>query len=140
MLNSSQSLEILSTLALDLTKEEIIDDIIIKRFKYFYPYFPMNMHRKVLLDKKGGNPISISVLKYLLKNDFDIFHCHTMGHLGNTVHLASKIKSETNLMIGASLSDVSPSSSTFSSNEFSGVSESSIFFRKESTFSSSDPK
>jgi len=90
--NNSYITEILSTRALDPTPNETIDEIFIKRFKYFYPYFPLNSTQKMALDKKGGNPISIPLMKYLLSNDFDIYHSHTMGHLGNSVYLASKIK------------------------------------------------
>jgi glycosyltransferase involved in cell wall biosynthesis len=92
LIANSHSLEILSTRALDSTPLETIEEILIKRFKYFYPYLPLNASQKASLDKKGGNPVSIPIFRYLLKNDFDIFHSHTMGHLGNTVYTASKIK------------------------------------------------
>ncbi|MCP4179485.1 MAG: glycosyltransferase family 4 protein [bacterium] len=84
--------EILSTRALDNTEYEKIDNIPIKRFKYLYPYFPLNSIQKHALDKKGGNPISIPLFRYLKNTQFNIYHSHTMGHLANTVYLISKLK------------------------------------------------
>ena len=84
--------DIICTKALDKRYKEVVDDLNIERYKYFYPYIPLRHKQKLSLDKKGGNPISIPIFNTLLKKKYDILHCHTMGHLGNSVYLASKIK------------------------------------------------
>ena len=50
--------EILCTAALDKTGTETVEGITIRRFPYFYPYFPMPAKDKLALDKKGGNPLT----------------------------------------------------------------------------------
>ena len=92
LFKSGHTPEVLSTKALDSTSNEIVEHIKIKRFNYFYPYLPLKADNKSALDKKGGNPISTSLFKYIKKRDYDILHSHTMGHLGNSVYLLSKLK------------------------------------------------
>ena len=77
--------EILCTSALDKVGIEIVEDIPIKRFPYFYPYFPMPKKDKLALDKKGGNPFSIKLLQALKNNNYDIFHIHAGSRLANCV-------------------------------------------------------
>ena len=75
--------EIICTSALDKAGEEIIDGITIRRFPYFYPYFPMPQKDKSALDKKGGNPFSPELLRCLENGNFDIFHIHAGGRIAN---------------------------------------------------------
>ena len=77
--------EILCTAALDKVGIETIDGIIIRRFPYFYPYFPMPECDKLALDKKGGNPFSPSLLKCLKNGSYDVFHIHAGARLANCV-------------------------------------------------------
>ncbi|MBO7146809.1 MAG: glycosyltransferase family 1 protein, partial [Lentisphaeria bacterium] len=56
--------EIICTAALDHVECEVIDGITIKRFPYIYPYFPMPEKDKLLLDKKGGNPLTPELMRY----------------------------------------------------------------------------
>ena len=84
--------EILCTAALDKIGTEVIEGITIRRFPYFYPYFPMPGKDRLALDKKGGNPFSPELMKALQKGKFDIFHIHAGGRLANyTLRLAKKI-------------------------------------------------
>ena len=84
--------EILCTAALDKIGTEVIEGITIRRFPYFYPYFPMPEKDRLALDKKGGNPFSPELMKALQKGKFDIFHIHAGGRLANyTLRLAKKI-------------------------------------------------
>ena len=84
--------EILCTAALDKVGTEVIEGITIRRFPYFYPYFPMPEKDRLALDKKGGNPFSPELMKALQKGKFDIFHIHAGGRLANyTLRLAKKI-------------------------------------------------
>ena len=76
--------EILCTAALDKAGTECIDGITIRRFPYFYPYFPMPGKDKLALDKKGGNPFSPLLMKTLKSGNFDIFHIHAGARLANS--------------------------------------------------------
>ncbi len=53
--------EILATSALSLPGEEVRDGVRIRRFRYFYPYFPLPGKDRLALDKKGGSPYSPSL-------------------------------------------------------------------------------
>lgn len=76
--------EILCTAALDKVGTETVDGITIRRYPYFYPYFPMPGKDKLALDKKGGNPFSPQLLKALRDGKYDIFHIHAGARLANS--------------------------------------------------------
>jgi len=80
--------EILATRALCSTPEETVDGIAIRRFPYFYPYWPLTAARRLALDKKGGNPFSRGLWQALHRTDATLVHCHTMARLGETVRNA----------------------------------------------------
>lgn len=69
--------EILATSALDKDGEEVREGISVRRFPYFYPYFPLPERDRREMDKKGGNPFSFKMYRYLLENDFDLIHIHS---------------------------------------------------------------
>ena len=75
--------EIICTAALYKVGTEVVDGIIIRRFPYFYPYFPMSAKDKSALDKKGGNPFSLQMMKVLKNGNYDIFHIHAGARLAN---------------------------------------------------------
>ena len=75
--------EIICTAALDKVGTDVVDGITIRRFPYFYPYFPMPQKDKGALDKKGGNPLTPELLQYLRTGGFDIFHIHAGGRIAN---------------------------------------------------------
>jgi len=83
--------EIISTTALCETKFEQREGIDIRRFDYFYPYLFLRNSAKKTLDKKGGNPFSFKLCQYLIKNNFDIIHSHTMGRIAKLSLKAAKI-------------------------------------------------
>ena len=84
--------EILCTAALDQAGTEVVEGITIKRFPYFYPYFPMPEKDKLALDKKGGNPFAPELIKTLRHGRYDIFHIHAGGRLANyTIRLARQL-------------------------------------------------
>lgn len=84
--------EILATLARGGAEEEKIEGETIRRFPYFYPYFPMTERRKTALDKKGGNPMVPRMEHYLRKTPFDLIHCHNLGRLAELCARAAKKK------------------------------------------------
>ena len=86
--------EIICTAALGQAGNEVVDGITIKRFPYFYPYFPMPSKDKLALDKKGGNPFTPKLLKYLKHGNFDIFHIHAGGRIA---HGAIKLGMESHI-------------------------------------------
>lgn len=73
--------EILATSALDCCAEDLRDSIRIRKFPYFYPYFPLSKKNKLALDKKGGNPYSFKLEKALIEGKFDLLHVHSGGRI-----------------------------------------------------------
>lgn len=84
--------EILCTRARSSVSCESSEGIAIKRFPYFYPYFPLSHDNKRRLDKKGGNPFSFQLYKYIMDNKFDIVHSHTMARLASMSCKAARNK------------------------------------------------
>ena len=73
--------EILATAALAEPGEESVEKIRIRRFPYWYPYFPMTPQVKLELDKKGGNPFAPELFRALREGGFDLIHIHCGGRL-----------------------------------------------------------
>jgi len=73
--------EIFATRACSAVGDEVRDGIPIRRFDYFYPYWPLGRERILALDKKGGNPLSPGLFKALREFDCDLIHIHTSGRL-----------------------------------------------------------
>lgn len=73
--------EIMTTRACSASEDEIRDDIRIRRFPYFYPYFPLNAEKRLALDKKGGNPFCFEMRRALLEEDFAVYHIHAGGRI-----------------------------------------------------------
>ena len=84
--------EILCTRALSPMAKESAEGIAIRRFPYFYPYFPLSYGNKRRLDKKGGSPLSFKLYKYLLDNKYDVIHCHTVSRLASQACKAARAK------------------------------------------------
>ena len=82
--------EILCSAALDKVGVEVVDGITIRRYPYFYPYFPMPEADKLALDKKGGNPFVPEMMKDLHRGNYDIFHIHAGGRIAQNVSLSGK--------------------------------------------------
>ena len=82
--------EILCTAALDQVGVEVKCGITIRRFPYFYPYFPMPGKDKLALDKKGGNPFVPEMMKELRQGNYDIFHIHAGGRIAQNVSVLGK--------------------------------------------------
>ncbi|NCB84191.1 MAG: glycosyltransferase family 1 protein [Candidatus Moranbacteria bacterium] len=85
-------IEILSTTALCKIKKEIIENLDIYRFKYFYPQLFLSKSNSFLLDKKGGNPFSFSLHRHLIKGEYDLIHSHAMGRIAKIAQRAAHKK------------------------------------------------
>ena len=82
--------EIFATRALSPVADEVKNAIQIHRFEYKYPHFPLSKAKRLILDKKGGNPVVYGLEKALKKGEFDILHCHTMGRMAASVRNVSR--------------------------------------------------
>lgn len=89
---AGDTVEILATKALDSTPESVRDGVVIRRFDYCYPYFPMTAARRQALDKKGGNPVVPALRRYLEREPFDLLHCHNLGRLAVLSVLAARAR------------------------------------------------
>jgi len=81
---------IYTTRACSGTGDEVRDGIPIRRFDYFYPYWPLGSDAKRALDKKGGNPISSGLEAALRTSRCDLIHIHSGGRLAQTAILTAK--------------------------------------------------
>ena len=83
--------EIVATAALDRPGKETVDGIDISRFDYFYPLLNLSAENRLELDRKGGNPYSRGIYRYLCsKRDVSILHCHGVHRLANITRLAAR--------------------------------------------------
>lgn len=73
--------EILATSALSTPGDEVRDGVPIRRFRYFYPYFPMPEKTRRALDKKGGSPYSPGLWRAMTRGNFDLIHIHAGGRV-----------------------------------------------------------
>ncbi len=100
ILNSAKNLnrlgydsKIFTSKALDINAKDKIDSIIIKRFNYFYPFFPLVKEQKNNFDAIGGNLFSFSLLWALYTNKkIDLIHLHTLKRMGGIVRSVAKWK------------------------------------------------
>lgn len=70
---------------------DIMEGVPILRVPYFYPYFGLSADARLLLDKKGGNVFSFSLLRALERlPQLDIIHLHTGKRLGGIARRAAR--------------------------------------------------
>lgn len=85
--------QIITTDILSETKNEVIENIDVKRCNYFYPYFNLKNDQKKQLDLVAGNLFSWELLFHLLfKKDIDIIHLHTAKRMGSIIRFICKIR------------------------------------------------
>lgn len=93
-LNSrGHSSSIMTTTAMCDQKHEKIQGIDVHRHKYVYPFLGLSNQDKRDMDRKGGNLLSMSMLKTLLSaSGLDILHAHSGKRLGGIVRTAARIR------------------------------------------------
>ncbi|MDD3154446.1 MAG: glycosyltransferase family 4 protein [Victivallaceae bacterium] len=64
----------------------------IRRFGYFYPYFPMTAERRAALDRKGGDPVSFPLFHALMRGNYDLLHVHNLGRLARMTGMVARQK------------------------------------------------
>lgn len=84
---------ILTSMALAHRREEEIGGVPVKRFPYSYPFLGLSSADRAAMDKKGGNLLSLSLLRGLLTQpDVRIFHAHALKRLGGEVRTAARLR------------------------------------------------
>lgn len=76
--------EILTTSALAQAGCERRDGVLIRRFRYWYPYFPLSRAAVSVLDRKGGNPYVPALFRALKQGQYDLVHIHCGGRMAAT--------------------------------------------------------
>jgi glycosyltransferase involved in cell wall biosynthesis len=85
--------QIITSMALADQSKELIQGVPVSRFSHIYPFFGLSQKQKMALDKKGGNLLSLSLLRGLCQvENTRIFHAHALKRLGGTVRTAAKLK------------------------------------------------
>ncbi|HRU04143.1 MAG TPA: glycosyltransferase family 4 protein [Candidatus Brocadiia bacterium] len=84
--------EILCPNALAASDEEEMEGVRVRRAPYFYPYLGLSREARRMLDLKGGNLFSFSLMRRLKKMaGVDVIHAHTGKRLGGICrHVARK--------------------------------------------------
>jgi glycosyltransferase involved in cell wall biosynthesis len=85
------SVEIVCTSALSVPGRDWVEGISVRRFPYSYAHWPLTSYEESQLDGKGGNPLSFSLMRYLMRKPApDMFHVHADGRLGAIVRFAAR--------------------------------------------------
>lgn len=84
---------VFTSLALSDTRREQLRGVEIRRFPYTYPFFGLGDAERDEMDKKGGNLVSLSLLRsLLLERDVDLLHAHAGKRLGGIVRTAARLR------------------------------------------------
>lgn len=82
---------IVTSMALAERDRDEVGGICVRRYKHTYPFFGLSAADRAAMDKKGGNLLSFSLLRALMKEpDVRLFHAHALKRLGGTVRTAAR--------------------------------------------------
>lgn len=82
---------IITSMALAERNHDEISGIPVDRFPHVYPFFGLSAADKAAMDKKGGNLLSLSLLRALIKQpDVRLYHAHALKRLGGSVRTAAR--------------------------------------------------
>ena len=82
---------IITSMALADRAHDEISGIAVDRYPHLYPFFGLSAADRAAMDKKGGNLLSFSLLRALIRQpDVRIFHAHALKRLGGTVRTAAR--------------------------------------------------
>jgi glycosyltransferase involved in cell wall biosynthesis len=84
---------IFTSLALSQTRRETLRGVPVRRFPYSYPFWGLTDDARRDMDKKGGNLLSLSLLRaLLLEPGVDLLHAHSGKRLGAAVRTAARLR------------------------------------------------
>ena len=73
--------------------DDRIGGIGVRRFPYVYPFLGLSPEQRLEMDRKGGNLISLALLKALLSEPgIDLLHAHSGKRLGGIVRTAARLR------------------------------------------------
>lgn len=82
---------IFTSLALSDRAEEDVSGVPVRRFPYVYPFFGLSRDARREMDRKGGNLVSLALLRALLREpDIQLLHAHSGKRLGGIVRTAAR--------------------------------------------------
>lgn len=74
-------------------RREDIEGIPVERHPYCYPFLGLSPTDRAALDQKGGNLLSLSLFRSLLRlPDVRIYHAHTLKRVGGMVRTAARLR------------------------------------------------
>lgn len=84
---------IFTSRALSSQDVDVVDEVDVRRFPYFYPFLGLSREEEAEMDRKGGNLVSLSLLRALLQEPgVDLLHAHTGKRLGGIVRTAARLR------------------------------------------------
>lgn len=87
------SISLFTTKAVCKESHDQLDNIPIRRFHYFVPWFGLNPEQKAQLESKAGNLLSFSLLWALLvEKNVSLIHLHTANRIGAIGRFVAKIR------------------------------------------------
>lgn len=82
---------IVTSMALANQAHDEVGGIPVHRYRHTYPFFGLNAADRAAMDKKGGNLLSFSLLRALLREpNVRLYHAHALKRLGGTVRTAAR--------------------------------------------------
>jgi glycosyltransferase involved in cell wall biosynthesis len=83
--------KIVTSMALADCRRETIQNIPVERYPHHYPFLGLSKHDIELLDKKGGNLLSLGLFAGLLREPgVRLYHAHCLKRLGGEVATAAR--------------------------------------------------
>ena len=85
--------EIMTSMALSKCRAESIAGVPVTRFGYTYPFLGLSRADCAMMDKKGGNLLSLSLFRSLLcRSEVRLYHAHALKRLGGEVRTAARLR------------------------------------------------
>jgi len=82
---------IITSMALADRDHDEISGIPVDRYPHLYPFFGLSTAARAAMDKKGGNLLSLSLLRALIREpDVRLYHAHALKRLGGSVRTAAR--------------------------------------------------
>lgn len=82
---------IITSMALADRDHDEIAGIPVDRYPHVYPFFGLSDADRAAMDKKGGNLLSLSLLRALIREpDIRLYHAHALKRLGGSVRTAAR--------------------------------------------------